>query len=451
MVLERDTVVAISTPPGRGGIGIVRLSGGDARRIAEPMLRLRHSLAPAQARFGAVLDEHGAVMDEAVVTFFAAPRSSTREDVVEIAVHGSPVLLEQMVRMAVKRGARLAEPGEFTRRAFLSGRLDLSQAEAVHDLIAAQTLQQVRVAAAQMGGAVASAVRPVKDRLIHLLAELEAGIDFAEDDLDLLPDVEIAARLTALRERLGALAGSYRYGRLLREGARLAIVGRPNAGKSSLFNALLGSERSIVTAQPGTTRDLVAERLSMEGVPVELVDTAGLRALPESAETEPERAGVARSHATMAEADLVLQVVDASVGLSSEDKDTAAALTGRPLLLAWNKCDLVAASGDEPAGALRVSAKTGEGLQPLRAAIARILGARAETDSAVITTLRQATALDEAATAIDRALAAVRLATPHEFLILDLRAALEALDSLTGSTSTDDVLAVIFSSFCIGK
>ena len=458
MQLERDTIVAISTPPGRGGIGIVRLSGAEARSIAELLLRLRHPLAPAQARFGAVIDEAGETLDEAVVTFFAAPHSATGEDVVEIAAHGSPVLLERMVRLALGRGARLAEPGEFTQRAFLGGRIDLVQAEAVHDLIAAQTLQQARVAAAQMGGSVAEAVRPVKGALIQLLAELEAGIDFAEDDLDLLPESEIAGRMSTLHEGLSALAGTYRYGRILREGARLAIVGRPNAGKSSLFNALLGTERAIVTAQPGTTRDLVAERLSIEGVPVELVDTAGLRELPESAEADPERAGIARSRAAMAEADLVLQVVDATAGLTLEDEQTAAALTGRATLLAWNKCDLAAAhrspadaANRSPADALRVSARTGEGLEALRAAIAEALGAQAETDTAVITNLRQATKLRESIAALERALTAVRLGTPHEFLILDLRAGLDALDALTGVTSTEDVLAVIFSSFCIGK
>src|ERR1700679_2928456 len=264
-----ETIVAIATPPGRGGIGMVRLSGPEATRIVEPMLRLRHPLAHAQARFGELLElETREKLDEGVVTFFAAPHSYTGEDVVEVAAHGSPVVLETLVRQALKGGARVAAPGEFTQRAFLSGRIDLTQAEAVRDLIEAQTLYQARVAAQQMQGALSRRIKPIKEGLVALIALLEAGIDFAEDDVDVLPGGEI-------RGLLQPVAESFAHGRIVHAGLMLAIVGRPNAGKSSLFNRIVQRERAIVTAMPGTTRDLVTERVSLGGIPVELVDTAG--------------------------------------------------------------------------------------------------------------------------------------------------------------------------------
>ena len=280
-----DTIVAISTPPGRGGIGIVRLSGPAARSIAEPLLRLKHALEPGRARFAYVIDAAtGDVLDEAVATFFAAPNSYTSEDVVEIAAHGPPVLLDHLLRRCVAGGARLAEPGEFTQRAFLAGRLDLTQAEAVGSLIDATTLQQARTAAQQLGGGLSLQVQPIKRRLVELIAGLEAGVDFAEDDLDLMADDEIVRAMQGIGGPLRLLEESFSYGRLLREGFRLAIVGRPNAGKSSLFNRLIGRDRAIVTSQPGTTRDPVSERLEMSGIPVELIDTAGLRTTVDEAE-----------------------------------------------------------------------------------------------------------------------------------------------------------------------
>lgn len=459
MLADTDTIVAISTPPGRGGIGIVRLSGADAKAIAEAVCQLRNPLAPGRTRFAQILDEENRVLDEAIVAYFAAPHSYTTEDVVEIACHGAPVLLDYVVRAALARGARLAEPGEFTQRAFLAGRIDLTQAEAVNDLIAAQTLHQARVAAAQLGGAVSREISPVKQRLIELIATLEAGIDFAEDDLDLMPEQSILAAIEVIRTGLQKLAGTYTYGRIVRDGFTLAIVGRPNAGKSSLFNRLLERERAIVTAHPGTTRDPISERLSMGGVPVELVDTAGLRDAPSGPEGEAETQGILLTRERMAEADYVVLVIDATTlppdELDAEDRDTLASLQGRPHAVVLNKCDLLRPQfpcDQFRSPPIHVSAKTGEGLEELRSTIlAALAGPARMADSAIIATLRQQQAIAEATAALEQASQAAANLLPHEMLLMDLHAGLEALDRLTGQTTTDDILGLIFSTFCIGK
>ncbi len=463
-----ETIVAISTPPGRGGIGIVRLSGPQAQPIAAPLLRLRHPLAHAQARFGEVLAE-GSRLDEAVVTLFAAPNSYTGEDVVEIAAHGSPVVLDLLMRRALAGGARLARPGEFTERAFLNGRIDLTQAEAVRDLIDAQTLYQARMAAEQMGGALSRRTAPIKEQLVSLIASLEAGIDFAEDDVDVTADTEIAARIRSVEDALAPVAATFAQGRIVRSGITLAIVGRPNAGKSSLFNRLIERERAIVTAVPGTTRDLVTERVAINGIPVELVDTAGLR----ETEDEAESIGIAKTLMAMADADIVLVVLDAAVpslGVSSsavsrqdtpqlsvEEAALFESLAGRTAIAVLNKIDLVPNKWDTaplPPGMplVATSAVTGQGIAELRSNILDLLHITgAEAGSGLLTSLRHY----EAVTACIDALAKARTATashiPHEMLLLDLYAALRELDSLTGETTADDILNRIFSTFCIGK
>ena len=457
-LLDSDTIVAISTPPGRGGIGIVRLSGPRARTIAEPLLKLRHALRPAQARFAEVIDNRddrtggaGEVLDEAVVTWFEAPHSYTSEDIVEIATHGSPVLLDYLVRQAISAGARLAEPGEFTQRAFLSGRLDLTQAEAVHDLIESTTLHQARVAAQQLGGSLARNIAPAKEKLIALIAALEAGIDFAEDDIDLLPAQQITAQIQAIQVPLQVLEQTFSYGRIVRDGLTLAIVGRPNAGKSSLFNRLVERDRAIVTASPGTTRDLITERVSLQGIPVELVDTAGLRHSTDEAES----IGIAKSREAMAEADIVLLVLDATAPLHAEDEATLAAHGGRPLLVAINKRDLPASTVPArplPQPAVETSALTGQGIAELRAAMLALITTTAPTaETALITNLRQQQAVSAALAALAQAQQAVAANMPHEMLLLDLYESLRALDALTGATTSDDILNLIFSKFCIGK
>ncbi len=450
----RETIVAISTPAGRGGIGIVRLSGQEAGSIAMQLVSLRHPLEHGRARLADVLDDSGGKadrIDEAVVTYFAAPNSYTAEDVVEIAAHGSPVVLDMLLRRALALGARLAEPGEFTQRAFLSGRIDLTQAEAVRDLIEAQTLTQARQAASQMGGALSRRVAPIKQSLVELVALLEAGIDFAEDDVDVTGEQEIARRINILSEPLDALEASFARGRIVHDGLTLAIVGRPNAGKSSLFNRLVQRDRAIVTATPGTTRDLVTERISLDGIPLELMDTAGLR---ESLE-EVEQLGIARSREALADAVLVLIVLDATQPLNEEEHRLLQAVEGRPAIVAINKSDLKTAeeithkTGGVPC--VRTSALTGEGIPVLRERILALVTHGASAETGMLTSIRHHQAITIALSALADAAQANANGIPHEMILLDLYRALWALDSLTGQTTSDDILNLIFSTFCIGK
>jgi len=463
-----DTIAAISTPPGRGGIGIVRLSGPQAVSIAVQLVSLRHPLEHGRARLADVLDSdlpdahvlaaadsQAERIDEALVTWFAAPNSYTAEDVVEIAAHGSPIVLEMLLSRALDKGARLAEPGEFTQRAFLAGRLDLTQAEAVRDLIEAQTLTQARLAASQMGGALSRRVAPIKQSLVDLIALLEAGIDFAEDDVDVAPQGEIAQRIGALTPPLAALEASFARGRIVHDGLTLAIVGRPNAGKSSLFNRLVERDRAIVTATPGTTRDTVSERISLDGIPLELVDTAGLRESPRGYLEEAEQLGIRRSREALADASLVLVVLDATQPLNEEERRLLDAVQGRPALVAINKSDLKKADllANEIAGipALRTSAFTGEGIPALRERILALATGGAASEPGMLTSLRHHQAITTALSALADAAHANANSIPHEMILLDLYRALWALDSLTGQTTSDDILNLIFSTFCIGK
>ena len=445
-----DTIVALSTPPGRGGLGVVRISGPDARAVADAILRGPIAWRSWQAHLSHLLDREGRVVDEVVATFFEAPRSYTAEDVVEIACHGSPVVLRHAVERAVESGARLAEPGEFTLRAYLRGRIDLPQAEAVRNLIEATTLYQARVAAQQAAGSVSRRIAPIKEQLLELIALLEAGIDFAEDDVGVASDAEILGRLCPVLDAVRALAATFQYGGLVQAGLTLAIVGRPNVGKSSLFNRLLEEDRAIVTDIPGTTRDLVSETASIGGIPVKLYDTAGIRESPELVET----LGIERSYQAMADADLTLVVIDASVPLHTDDAALIAhaASQGRHLTVA-NKCDLARIVEPPVEPGLSVSALTGEGVPQLREAILNTVAPAGalEQETGFITSLRHAQQLRDSAAALEQARSAVESSIPHEMLLLDLYAALRSIDSITGATTADDILNRIFSEFCIGK
>jgi tRNA modification GTPase len=470
-----DTIVAIATPPGRGGIGVVRLAGSEARRIADPMLRLKHLLEPGRAVFGVLIDPCGADtpvrenaagssarpaerssadatrIDEVVVTYFAKPHSYTTDDIVEISAHGSPVVLRHIVELCLVRGARLAEPGEFTMRAFLNGRLDLTQAEAVRDLIDSQTLFQAKAAAQQLEGSLSKRLKPIKQKLVELIALLEAGIDFAEDDISVAPDAAILDHIAGVRCPLEQLAASFTYGKIVHQGLTLAIVGRPNVGKSSLFNCLVERERAIVTAQPGTTRDLVSEGVAIGGIPVELVDTAGLR----RALDEAESIGIRKSMEALADADLVLIVLDATQPMSEEDRELLSEVQGRPAIVVENKSDLGGSQFSVLGSQLprvQTSALTGAGIPELRAEILRHVGGESATPEAgFLTSLRHHKLVTDTLTALDAAQNAVAVRVPHEMLLLDLYNALRPLDEITGATTSDDILNLIFGSFCIGK
>jgi len=446
-----DTIVAIATPLGAGGLGMVRLSGSQARSIAERILRFPAASAwqAWHARPAELTDAQASVIDHVVATFFAAPRSYTAEDVVEICCHGSPVVLRHAVARAMEAGARLAEPGEFTLRAFLRGRIDLPQAEAVRDLIEATTLYQARVAAQQAAGSVSRRLAPIKEKLLELIALLEAGIDFAEDDTGVASDAAILGRLAAVEAGVGELARSFQYGALVREGLSLAIVGRPNVGKSSLFNRLLERDRAIVTEVPGTTRDVVSETAAIGGIPVKLQDTAGIR--------EPagavEALGIERSFQAMADADLTLVVIDASVAPDAEDRRLIErSRSAGPALVAANKSDLPRSVAPLPE-AILVSAVSGDGIERLQQGILDAVapaGALAP-ETGFITSLRHEQLLHECLVWIGKARAAVGAAIPHEMLLLDLYAALQPIDAIAGGTTADDILNRIFSTFCIGK
>jgi tRNA modification GTPase len=393
-----------------------------------------------------VLDASGAKVDQAVVTFFPAGRSYTFEEVVEIACHGSPVVLRLCLERTVAAGARLAEPGEFTLRAYLNGRIDLPQAEAVRDLIDATTLYQARVAAQQIDGSLSRRIRPIKEQLVELISLLEAGIDFAEDDVSVAPSDEILRRISLIGPLLLAMLASFGAGKLIFGGFSLAIAGRPNVGKSSLFNRLLEQDRAIVTEIAGTTRDTVSETTSLEGIPVRLVDTAGIRPSTDQVES----LGIERSYQAIADADLTILVLDSSVERTKEDQHLLEKLSDLQPIVVGNKSDLARRLDYHY---LAVSAITGEGVSELRQSILQRLAPEglATPESGSVTSLRHEALLRESVEALQNARRAVDFGIPHEMLLLDLYAALRPLDAITGATTADDILNRIFSTFCIGK
>jgi tRNA modification GTPase len=430
------------------------------------MLRLKHELAAGRAIFGELVEPCGGAepcpvptqqssadhIDEVVVTYFAKPHSYTTDDIIEISAHGSPIVLRHIVELALARGARLAEPGEFTMRAFLNGRLDLTQAEAVRDLIDSQTLYQAKVAAQQLEGALSRRLQPIKQKLVELIAVLEAGIDFAEDDISVLPTEHILQRIATIQGPLDELAATFAYGKIVHEGLTLAIVGRHNVWKSSLFNQLVERERAFVTATHGTTRDLVSETVAIGGIPVRLVDTAGIR----RALDEAESIGIRKSMEALADADLVLVVLDCSQPATEEDTELLEQGANRPVIVVENKSDLSSSQSDVLSSQLprvRTSATTGEGIAELRNEILRHIGGETgvPAEAGFVTSLRHQSLIREATAALDAAQAAVRGEIPHEMILLDLYNALRQLDEITGATATDDILNLIFSTFCIGK
>lgn len=464
-MIHQDTIVAISTPPGRGGIGVVRISGDRAEAIARTLIGKDDPLVPRHAIHAFVRTEpdpadavggHPAraagVVDEVVCTSFPGPHSYTGEDVVEVSGHGNPVLLTSIVREAMRHGARLARPGEFTLRAFLNGRLDLVQAEAVADIVDADTPEQARRALDQLGGTLSGAITEVEQTLFALGARIEASLDFPDEGYHFIEPAEIVSALAEQSHKIGRLTKTARRGRILREGRHIGILGRPNVGKSSIFNALLGADRAIVTAIAGTTRDLLTERCDVLGIPVTLVDTAGLRDSDEAVERE----GIARAEGVAQAADAVLVVFDASLGLRQDEAGLLTQTRGRPRIVVVNKCDLVdqaALTPDAwPDGALFVSARTGEGIDTLRRALYEVLvGYEPVTDEVMVTNARHADLLARAGEAVERARAGAAASASEEFVLADVQDALSALQEVTGKRASSAVLEEIFSRFCIGK
>jgi len=451
--LIEDTIAAISTPLGKSGLGVIRLSGKDSRRIALSLFSAPHNnIEDRVPVLGRVFEPStGDVIDQAVVTYFQAPRSFTREDLVEISCHGSPVILKGILRLALEAGARLASPGEFTLRAFLRGRIDLVQAEAIRDLIEARTLFQVKVAQEQLTGSISRRVRPAKDGLVQLISLLEAGIDFAEDDVSVLPEAEVGRRLSDIEAGLVPLRASFALGKIVSSGLSIALAGRPNVGKSSVFNALLHEDRSIVTEIPGTTRDLVSETTQIQGIPVRLMDTAGIR----EANDRVEQLGIDRSVEALADADQVLFIVDGSEPWTTLDAEILLRLEGRSYLLVVNKVDLAQELDEQslPLGAklvCRVSAKTGQGIDDLRRALFKEYGLQ-EGQGGLVTNLRQEHLIESTLVALEKCQKSLTNQMPHEVILLDLYSALKALNALTGETTVEDILDNIFSTFCIGK
>jgi tRNA modification GTPase len=455
--MDSDTIAAISTPAGEAGIGIVRLSGPGAVGIANEIFQSPKGKKPSTSHrvlYGLIRDpESGADVDEVLLTVMRAPHTYTREDVVEINCHGGMVPMKRVLELALRYGARLAEPGEFTKRAFLNGRIDLSQAEAALDLIRAKTEAAEKIALEQLRGALSDEVNSLREKLIDVCANVEAHLDFPEEEIEPRTLEEIKKEISGAGKRISALSESFNKGRFFREGLKTAIVGRPNVGKSSLLNALLGSERAIVTEAPGTTRDTIEEHLNINGLPLRVVDTAGIREAHGMAEKE----GVRRSLQALEDADLVLGVLDGSAPLHEEDHELLEKLRDKNSIIVVNKKDLgtVESISDSEFGVrskIALSARTGDGLDELKRTIyeSALASGGSGTEGVVVTNLRHKLSLDAAGEGLRNALASLNR-NPLEITAVELRASLDSLGEIVGEVTTEDILNRIFENFCIGK
>ena len=447
--LDNETICAVATPPGTGGLGVIRVSGPSAFAVVDAAANRKScaSFAGHTLHRSHIISTDGGVIDDVLVSVFHAPRSYTGEDVAEISAHGSPLILGQILARLLDCGGRLAWPGEFTERAFLNGKLDLAQAEAVGDLIAAQTAEAQRLARRQSEGRLSRAVQAIRSEALGVLAQIEATIDFPEE-VGELDTAACNAALQAAQGQLADLLATADSGILVREGLSVVLAGRPNVGKSSLLNALLRTNRAIVTAIPGTTRDVLEETVNLGGIPLRLSDTAGLRETTD----EVEQLGVARTRESLSAADFVLLALDAETGETPEDAALRRTLEDRPHLVVWNKWDL-ARQASLPAEGVAVSALTGWNLDALEAAILQYAfgGAASVPESTLVTHARHKQALSAAAAQMEAARQSLEAGLPADFASIDLRGALNALGTITGETAAEDVIAEIFSRFCIGK
>ncbi|MEO6464409.1 MAG: tRNA uridine-5-carboxymethylaminomethyl(34) synthesis GTPase MnmE [Pyrinomonadaceae bacterium] len=460
-----NTIAALATPTGRSGIGVIRLSGEGSVAIAAALTghqefspRHSHLLSLTQPATSEVIDE-------AIITYFKNPHSFTGEDVVEISCHGSPVLLRQVIDICLAQGARLAEPGEFSLRALANGRMNLAEAEAIRDLIDSQTVASARQAVKQMRGEFSHQLQPIKDELLDVIVILESALEFVEDDLPEAQSDSIRRRLSDLGEEIHKIAATFKAGKLIRDGLRVALVGRPNVGKSSLFNALLGSDRAIVTEIAGTTRDQIHERFTIGDIPISLIDTAGLRETIDPVES----IGVERSRRTMADADVVLVLLDAADDLTAEDQEIIDSVRQIPHLIVLNKSDKAAAvSVAELTSTLTrnasdlweaqgpkivaTSAKTGSGLDQLQRDIVRPFTSQdASSNGFLVTDARHHDLLVRSADEVRHSIELLEQHQSEEIVLIGLHNALRYLGQITGETTTEDMLTRIFSTFCIGK
>ncbi len=453
-----DTIVAISTAPGEAAIGIVRLSGPQAlsiiSRIFKPAKAKDITKVPSHTiHYGWVISRNtGEIIDEVLVSIMKAPNTYTREDVVEINCHGGMVPLRKVLELAVKEGARIAKPGEFTLRAFINGRIDLAQAEAVLDLIRAKTDWSSTLALKQLQGGLSEKLNSLRQAIMNVTAHVEAYLDFPEEEIEPMTEAQILTQLQDILNEIQGLAETFYEGRLLREGLSVAIVGRPNVGKSSLLNKLLERDRAIVTDIPGTTRDVIEEYLNIKGLPIKVLDTAGIRASKDMIEEE----GIRRSLKAIEEADLVLCVLDQSEPIQEEDRRIMGSLRDKKTVFVLNKADLPARLDrkllppDKPS--VVVSAKSGEGISSLKETIYNeALGETSKTETLLITNARHKKALDSAAGSLQDAISCFKRKEPLEFVAMQLREALSYIGEITGQTTPDDILNIIFSEFCIGK
>ncbi len=444
---SNDTIAAIATPPGRGGIGIVRLSGPAVPELAAQLLG---GLPPPRvAALHDFRDAAGSLIDTGLALYFPAPHSFTGEHVLELHGHGGPVVMDLLMARALELGARPARPGEFSERAFLNDKLDLAQAEAIADLIDSGTEQAARAATRSLQGEFSAQIHVLQQQLIELRTYVEAAIDFPEEEVDFLADDQVHGRLAALQRAFTDLFDKTRQGCLLREGMMLVIAGRPNAGKSSLLNALAGRDAAIVTPVAGTTRDLLREHIQIDGMPLHVIDTAGLRDSDDPIEQE----GVRRAWRQIEQADLVLLVIDDQAGFRPHDQAILDRLPSRlPHTLVFNKIDLTGrAAGKEESGAVCVSAQTGQGLDALREHLKSAMGYRAETEGGFSARRRHLDALQRAYDHLDTGRQQLEQQRAGELLAEELRLAQQCLSEITGEFSSDDLLSEIFSSFCIGK
>ena len=456
---KEDTIAAVATPVGEGGVAIIRMSGPDSEQIAKQVFFRsggRNGNLRSHTLYHGVVREPktGVTLDEVLLTVMRKPRSYTGEDVVEVHCHGGPFLVRQVLELILSRGARHAEAGEFTKRAFLNGRLDLAQAEAVLDLIRARTEKGLRLAMGQVQGEISKRVGELREDLVNILVQVEASIDFPEEEIELLQRDQLAEKIANLREKISGLVRSYEWGRLFREGARVCIAGKPNVGKSSLLNALLGEERVIVTPVPGTTRDVVEESINLGGLPVVLLDTAGIR----ETNDQVERIGVDFARKRLKEADAVLIVMDGSAPLTPEDESILVAAEGKKGLVAVNKTDLPLRLNTGELGTLepnkrvlRISARDEAGLDHLKLALRELLLGVAGEPEIVVTNFRHKASLERAEMTLLESYKALGELMPPDIVAVELQEARSALEEIVGVVTNDEILKHIFSNFCIGK